>query len=336
MQSTNTGALDRNEPLLLWVCPGLWRSVAGYLHRNHLQCAIAIARDDENAHKRQNFYLFRCSLPTRIERLFANMPGVEAYRFITDNVAVQLGYKHPIELRSCSRVFESNRFFLFSGDRNQLTTFPWPASFVNAESIIQMHPSQSTIFELTETPGGPTPLTVDLNLIPSPTLHRKCSASCIPLSQAPWLKKLVYLLPPSVLDSHRICSTKEGIFLYREAETELIPLGEMYYRAAQGIYVSLGYEIHPQFHPAVLERHLQTKDEKLVFFTTRSPRPIQIPKHSFKPLAHELLSHIPLQTLQSETSPEQRPTPPSAIVNEPLAIFPLWGFRSKNKTDKED
>ena len=51
-------------------------------------------------------------LPERILDGFRGTPGLTLYRPISDTVAVEVGYRHPIELSSCLSLFETGTVFL--------------------------------------------------------------------------------------------------------------------------------------------------------------------------------------------------------------------------------
>jgi hypothetical protein len=60
--------------------------------------------------------LFRTrDLPPRVLDLFLATPGVAVFRPVSQNVAVEVGFAHLIDLASCQSLFEQARFYLFWG-----------------------------------------------------------------------------------------------------------------------------------------------------------------------------------------------------------------------------
>ena len=80
-------------------------------------CEAAPGRPGEEPRR---FYLIRCRLEPRMEQLFRATPGVEVHRMITERAAVQVGYRHPLELSSCGNIFSDSSLYLYSGARDRL------------------------------------------------------------------------------------------------------------------------------------------------------------------------------------------------------------------------
>jgi hypothetical protein len=159
-------------------------------------------------------------------------------------------------------------------------------------------------------------------------------AARIALDHADWLKKLVYLLPPHVLAGYRVCLTEESIFLFNEGEAEFVPLGTLFYQVALGVMVPVGFELVPRVHPEVLVQHLESGRDKLYFFCTDSPIPIQLPLPAFEPLTRQVLAHLQVRPLAPVA--RERPTTREAqLVNDPVGLFPLWGFSAKADPESE-
>lgn len=325
------------EHALLRVEPGLWRVTAGYLHRYNLPCHVAAceARPGAAGGEPRRFYLIRGRLERRMERLFRRTPGVEVYRLVGERVAVQLGYRHPFELSACATVFEEDSFYLFSGERDCLDRVPGGLTFVSSGSLVHLGEAVRAVPEHELRPRGAGAFNVPLQLVASSGSRPPVRACRIPVAQAEYLKKLVYLLPPQVLEGYSICCSSEHIYLYSETQVEFIPLGDMFYQAALGVLVPVGYELLPRVHPDVLVQHLRTGSDGLVFFTHRDPAPLQLPRGAFIPLTRQALARIPLEQVLPVELPTAMAPAEGTLVNEPVGLFPLWGFDPERQSDSE-
>jgi hypothetical protein len=316
-----------SDQALLRVEPGLWRVTTAYIHRNHLPCEVAACEGDpQPGEQPRRFYLIRCRIEPRMEQLFRTTPGVEVYRMVSDRVAVQVGYRHPIELTSCANIFEEGRIYLFSGQRSRMDTISGPGGdFVSASSLVSLGQQAHSLQTGDLTWVQAEHLSVPLRLVTASGPRPPVRASRIPLPQSTWLKKLVYLLPPTVLEGYSVCCTEDSIYLYNNTEVEFIPLGNLFYQVALGILVPVGYELLPRVHPDVLVQHLETDRETLVFFGLDRPTPVRLPRSAFAPLTRQALAHIELDTPQVHTEEDRAPAS-ATLINDPVGLFPLWGF----------
>jgi hypothetical protein len=340
--------VERNDQLrpeeraLLRVEPGLWRVTTSYLHRNNMPCEVAAcdAAPTRPGEEPRRFYLIRCRLQQRMEQLFRATPGVEVYRMLTDRAAVQVGFRHPLELNSCSNIFDQGSLYLYSGDRDRLDLVRGDGTadglaFVSARSLVQLG-QPARVLQTEELARAKVEgLIVPLRLVIAGGPRPPVRACRVPLAQAEWLKKLVYLLPPQVLEGYSVCSTADSIFLYNETEVEFIPLGNLFYQVAMGILVPVGYELQPRVHPDVLVQHLGGGRENLLFFRLDDPMPVQLPRSAFGPLTRQALAHVELQPLQP-MAVEAASTAAASVSNDPVGTFPLWGFSPRTPKSGDD
>jgi hypothetical protein len=331
LQRVRDDALQPGDQALLRVVPGLWRAVVSYLHRNNCACEVAACEGAGGVDgKPARFYLVRCHIQPRMESLVDDTPGMELHRQIGKQVAVQVGFRHPLSLSSCGSIFEEQRFYVFSGSRDCLDIVAAVPTFVTAAALVDLgqvkEPRQehASARPLTETVAIPLKLAVTSG----PRLP--VAASRVPLHQAEWLKKLVYLLPPQVLGRCTVCITEEAIYLYGGAAIEYVPLGEMFHEVAPGVLVPLGYELVPRVAPDVLVQHLGGGVEQLFFFQTDAPAPLQLLRAGFRPLSRRILAQVEVQALEPAPLPEDV-SRETSIQNEPLGLFPLWGFADRAK-----
>jgi len=332
------------EDAVLRVEHGLWRPVMGYLHRNRRPCAVAScdAHVPGGGGDAQRLHLMRTALEPRMEALFRDTPGVGVFRLITDNTAVEVGFRHPVELTSVSDVFPEQCFHLFSGEPSRLEVIAGEPVFVQAADLVRLGAGADQEVEvLTHHAAAVERVAVPLRLVPSPGVRRAVTASRIPMRQVEQLKKLVYLLPPRVLERTRLALAGDEIFLLGEEGLEFFPLGELHYELAPGVLAPLGFELIPRVHPDVLLDHLQRQGdvelggEVLHFFSPDNPVALRLPRGAFAPLSRRALADVPLHgpTTGQVTLPAEATRP--QLLNDPPGLFPLWGYKLEGPGEDE-
>ena len=330
-------ALVPGEEAVLRVEQGLWRPVMSYLHRYRRPCAVACCdarAPTDSGGETARIYLMRTELEPRMEALFRGTPGVGVYRLLNDNIAVQLGHRHPVELTSVRGLFPASRFFLFSAQPAGLEVVGDDPRFVDAADLVRLgQDSQEAEVHKLPASAALRHVAVLLKLVPAPGVRREVKASRIPLRQADQLKKLVYLLPPRVLESTHIAMTEDEIFLLASGGLEFFPLGELHYELAPGVMAPLGFELIPRVHPDVLLGHLGSMDDphqgeaSLHFFAPGSAAPLRVPREAFVPLSRRVLARVNLLTAAPQDLPVPRPPATPELLNDPPGVFPLWGYR---------
>ena len=156
-----------------------------------------------------SFWIFRIErLPPRLYRLLSTTPGLELYLPVTDNVAVAVGYRHPIHLEACRASFAAERLHLFA-PRGVTEVAPLPA-FAAIEDLIRIRaPSPEIVGRREAAPAGRPDLAVALRLEQAGDA-RPPVATLIPWGQVVWLQRLVYALPPTALRAYRVVLLKRG------------------------------------------------------------------------------------------------------------------------------
>ena len=333
-----------NEAALARVVPGLWRYVVGYLHRNNLPCKAAACESEMSPGQSEpeRFYLVQTRLHGRMEKLFRTTPGIELYRFEGERVAVEVGYRHPLELSSCSSVFPGGRFYLLSGRRDRQDVIIGNPTYVDASALVSIGAPVRTPVSVSGAPIDIEGVNVPLRLVCSLAPRQSVAASRIPAIQAPWLKKLIYMLPPQVLEETQICVAGDHIYLHNPRGLEFLPLGEMFYQAADGVMVPVGHELIPRIHPEVLVQHLQGGPDKLFFFVRGDADdkqtgsvPLLLPRSGFTPLSRKAMAHVLVRPLTPQALSGVMEQAQLSLVNDPVGAFPLWGFTA-NKTGGDE
>ena len=134
-------------------------------------------------------------------------------------VALELGYRHPLELSSCPSIFTSDRFYLFSGRRNCLDVVQGGVSFFSAWALVRLGGGAPPV-EQSAVPAEVGGVQVPLRLVTAAGPRPPVRASCIPMEQVAWLKKLIYLLPPMALARYSMCATADSLYLLSSSEVE--------------------------------------------------------------------------------------------------------------------
>ena len=338
--------LLEDEATLVRVVPGLWRFVVGYLHRNNLPCKAAACEGEMVAGQRdpERFYLVQTRLHGRMELLFRTTPGIELYRYQGERAAVEVGFRHPMELSSCGSIFPGGRFYLLAGRRDRQDVVIGDPTFVDAGALVTIGAPVQAPLTVKAAPSGIEGVNVPLRLVGSLAPRQSVAASRIPVVQAPWLKKLIYMLPPQVLEETQICVAGEHIYLYAgERGLEFLPLGEMFYQAAEGVMVPVGHELIPRIHPEVLVQHLQGGPDKLFFFTRDGAQdasagsvPFLLPRSAFTPLSRTAMAHVLVRPLTPQALSGVVEQAQLSLVNDPVGAFPLWGFTAEGKSGGEE
>lgn len=178
---------DDADRELLWltVQPGLARPLLVYLWRNRVRAdAARVEPEGQGGSFGQGRALLIVrvhDLPERMLALFQAVPGVEVHRPVGEQVIVQLGYRHPFRLESCGAIFDKERFYVFSGERDAVDILKTPPPLVPAHDLV------GAGFDLGERPEPvehaarpPERLEVELKLVPSPEARRRVTATLVP------------------------------------------------------------------------------------------------------------------------------------------------------------
>ncbi len=266
--------------------------------------------------------------------LFTQVPGVEVYRPVGDNVVVQVGFRHPLHLPSCASIFDKERFYVFSGGRDAVDVLRAPPPLVPAGDLIGGGFDLGERGEPVEhTPREPDKLEVQLKLVASASARRRVTATMVPWAHADRLRKLVYALPPTMLATYRVAAIAEGLFVIGEQGIDGIPIGDMFQEAAPSIYVPLGMEFYPRVGAEVLTDHIGGVNGRYVVFP-RGGRPLALEHAAFEPLGRRALARLEVDPRTRDARlPPPRATTPATVLNEELGTLPLWGFHADKKPE---
>jgi hypothetical protein len=327
---------------------GLGPAVLRYLWRSRVECAATLCEPPETSSfgERAALWIVRLpKLPERMLALWSKTPGLTLYRPLGANVAVELGWRHPIHLESCLQLFPREQFFLFSGKSDSVEVLGGPLDFVAGDAFVQptWQLGRDRRAEGAQA-KKPQPLEVPLRLERSTAPPRRVSAALLPWSQAAWLKKLVYTLPPTLLRGHRIAliqksggnptspagNTGDGdlIVIVADARLDVIPLGTPMQELAQGLYVPVGFELAPRASAEALAQHLSAGPDRLVFFAPQLVQPLALDVVQLAPLERRVLAQITVDHARTDQRLGTGAAPGEPeIINAPTGAFALWGFK---------
>lgn len=349
------GPEERSE-LVLVVARGLGDGVIRYLWRNRVTTELGLVRPQTasafgGAGSAPSYLLMRVrDLPARILELFAATPGIDVFRWVAPQVAVQVGFAHVIGLSSCASVFDASRVYLFWGrashagrpeprtgrsraardadrqDRHdRVDIIEGPLELSSIEHFTRVHIAAEEVraegvldTEIDAEVG------VRIELAPSLAPPRHVVGSLIPLAQRDMLKRLVYFLPQTSLHGHRVAITDRGILVITTEDIDVVPLGQLLAEMTPGLLVPLGMDLVPRVAPAVLAQSLGHAAGMFTIFPHRDT-PFQVPESALMPLERRALARIEVDVatpVDTRLLPGDEPT----VVNEPVGSFALWGF----------
>lgn len=321
---------DLQDRELLWlvVRRGLGAALITYLWRNRVAAEATLAAPSQSGSFSPGapFYLLRAhQLPARMVALFTEVPGIELFRPVLENVVVQVGYRHPLRLESCASSFEKERFYIFTGSRDAVDLLPAPILVPAAHLVDGGFDLGERQDPVVHEVGAPDKLAVPLRLVPSTTARRRVTATLVPWAQAEQLRKLVYVLPPTMLASYRVTAVAEGLFVVGEQGIDGLPVGDLYQEAAPSIFVPLGMEFLPRVSREVLVDHVGGVNGRYVVFP-RGGQPLGLEHSNFEALGRRALARLAVEVRPRDPRlPAPRTITPASVVNDDLAALPLWG-----------
>lgn len=282
------------EPGARWIAAeaGLGPALIHYFVRSGVDAEVGVAEwppassfDDAPIVR----YLFRVpEVPARMTPLLASTPGLGVFVPVAPGAAVEVGYRHPVNLRACP-VFDEAGLVLFrGGGRDVLELERLPAlGDVGAFARVEMRKEVASARAPEVAPRAEA-VSIKLRLMPSNEPWRSVTASWIRPEEMPLLRHVAYALGPESLRRTRIALTAQGAFLRQSNGIEGIPVGEFFREIRAGLYIPAGYDAVPAVAPDVLYRALGSPSGQVVFLA-RDGRAVGVPGDAFVPLETALL-----------------------------------------------
>jgi hypothetical protein len=348
LQRRGDEAWPPEGPLLLTARRGLGPLVAEYLHRARVAgrdaaragepalrasaalCEHAATGAFSSLSSSRAFWLFRIEgAPARMRGLLTKTPGLQLYVPVTDNVAVAVGYRHPIALESCRGAFPADRLTLFSPPADGvLEISPMPV-LTAVEDVVRLRaPAPREVEGAVASVAGRPEVAVPLRLEPSAEPRRRAVATLVPWARVPWLRRLCYALPAPALRGYRVAVLERGVLMLASSVLEGIPFGVLLDAAAPDVFVPLGTRLRPAVPPELLAERLGAQGGSLVVFPALGAPPFRVPAEVLEPLDRRVLSLMN----RPDDAQSARPGGGDAadvaveIENDALGPMPLWGL----------
>jgi hypothetical protein len=220
--------------------------------------------------------------------LLSSTPGLGVFLPVAPGAAVEVGFRHPVNLRACP-VFEQEGLALFRGRGRDVLELPrMPAlGDVSAFARVELRKDVLTA-QPPEAALQAEALSIALRLLPTTEPWRSITASWVRTEEMPLLRHVVYALGPDTLRKTRIALTAEGAFLRHPTGIEGIPVGELFREIRPGLYIPAGWDAVPAVAPDVLYRALGSPSGQVIFLG-RDGRAVGVPGDGFVPLETALL-----------------------------------------------
>jgi hypothetical protein len=321
--------------LLLTVPAGLGSGVIGYLWRHRVAARVArVALGERGAFMPADapdggFLIEAHDLPERILASFLATPGIVIYRPVTERLAVEVGYRHPLDLGPCAALWSAEATVLFSGRHDAVWVLGGPVELVDARHLVPVPGASGEGGALTHsgqlTSAAGQTLDLRLELAPSTQPPRRVAGALIPTEALGQLKQLVFALPPASLAGHAMVVTDRGVLVIARDHTDAIPLGTLLAEAAPGLLVPLGMELTPRVAPDVLAQALGHQSGCVTVFPPAG-EPFQLAAASLVPLERKALAAAPVAAAHPIDVSLGAEVAPPTVVSQPLGAFALWGF----------
>jgi hypothetical protein len=333
---------------LALVAPGLAARVLAHLWR--LEASFAGYYVQLEGDLRPSL-LLRIRQPRgRVLDVLHGTPGVELMAPVSSRAAVQVGYRHPIQLSSASACLPGEEMFLFRGDVGRVERLTGPPRFVDGRHLVEAT-GTATLRELGQLREADlAPLQVELQVRPAAN-PREPRGSLIAWEQVGLLRHLVYLIPPSALAASRVVPLEEGLVVITGSSIgtrsrtglgalaagagAIVPLGRRLGEVAPGVLVADGYELWPRVRPSLTRQLLGLHPEDHALFLRPDADPIRVTEQQLLPLDAALIGRLQLHEATA-VAPELPALEPGQIHNHKLGRFALWGFPRGPKGPAED
>ena len=272
-------------------------------------------------------WLFRVpELPPRMRGLLHDTPGLASFVPAGNGIAVEAGYRHPIELRACPVFDPAGLVLVRGGGREPLTIdrVP-PMGPVRAFARVEVRTSGAEEARAASSTDAQV-VRVPLRLVPSSGAWRRVTATWIAPAQLPLLRRLAYALPRATIAEARIAITPRGAVLRAPRGVEAIPLGTFFVELHENVYIPAGYEVTPAVAPDVLARALGAPASHVVFVGADG-HAFALEDASFARLESVLLEAPPWEPLVAEEIDRALEEAPVDLKVTSIGMIPTQGVR---------
>jgi hypothetical protein len=315
---------------------GLGPALVHYLVRSRVEGEVCVAEWppesslDETTLRRWIFRL--AEVPDRMRSLLHETPGITCFVPAGPGVAVQAGYRHPVELRACP-VFGASGLILLRGHGEpwEVESLP-PMGALAAFARVELRAAGDDVAKAREV-HQPEVVRVPLRVAPSTKPLRRVTATWIDPAHVPLLRRLAYALPQPTLAQARVAMTARGAFLRLATGIEAIPLGTFFVEVHPNLYLPAGHEVIPAVAPEVLARALGAPASKVLFIGTDA-RAVAVDDEAFVPLEISLLKAPPWEPAVAEAIDSALEEAPIDLSVGAIGLMPLQGVRSHPEEEK--
>ena len=308
---------------------GLGPALLHYLLRSHVDGEVTMgewppssALEDTPVRR----YVVRVpDLPLRMRSTLRTTPGLTTFLPAGPGVAVEIGYRHPVQLRACP-VFDPSGLVFVRGRGDEPWSLPRlpPMGDLRVFARVEMRGSSEETVRVAVVVRDPDAVRVPLRLVPSSAPWRNVTASWIPDDKLPLLRRLAYALPPPTLKDTRIALTDRGAFLTCPRGIEAVPLGTFFIEVHAGLFIPAGLEVVPPVSADVLYRAAGGSPDQEVFIS-HTGAIVAIPTGAFVPLETAVLEARAWEPAVVTAIDSALAEAPVELRLAPLGVFPLAG-----------
>ncbi|HEY1958917.1 MAG TPA: hypothetical protein VGH28_25065 [Polyangiaceae bacterium] len=326
MPHVDPATFEDTGPRFLVAEQGLGPALIHYFVRSHVEGEVAVAEwppasaFDEGPVRR---YVMRVpDLPARMRPLMNATPGITCFLPVSPGAAVEIGYRHPVNLRACP-VFDPAGLVLVRGrgdDPLVLEKTPQMGD-LRAFARVELREAGGEA-RSTGVSSRPEPVRVPLRVMPSAAPWKNVTATWLRPEEIPLLRKLAYVLPRQTVQRTKVALTARGAFVRCDAGIEAIPLGTFFVELHAGLFVPAGYDVTPAVSPDVLFQALGAPTGQVLFVTPEA-RAVAIADEAFVPLETSLLEAKPWEPIVAETIERALEEKPVELRLDSLGLFPL-------------
>ena len=307
---------------------GLGPALAHYLVRSNVEGDVCVAEwppPSAFVETPVRRWIVRApDLPERMRPLLHTTPGITCFVPAGPGVAVEAGFRHPIDLRACP-LFDPAGLVLLRGRGDE----PWtldrlpPMGALTSLSRIELRRGGHDAVALSadvETKA----LRVPLRVVPCEGPWRNVTAAWIPIAQLPLLRRLAYALPHATIAQVRIALTAHGAFIRSPGGVEAMPLGTFFAEVHPRLYVIAGHEVAPAVAPEVLSEAFRLQGSQ-VLFVQHDARAVAIEESAFAPLEAALLEAPPWEPAVAVAIDRALEEPLIDLKTTSIGLVPLRG-----------
>jgi hypothetical protein len=272
-------------------------------------------------------------LPARMRQWVYHTPGITCFVPSGRGVAVEAGFRHPVELRACP-VFDATGLVLWRGRGAE----PW---------IIERLPLMGPLsafgrVEMRTAEGDPAVavrtlaaeiVRVPLRIVSSSAPWRNVTAAWIPLEQMHLFRRLAYALPHATIAQSQIAVTARGAYVRSKTGIEAIPLGAFFVEIHPNLFVPAGHEVTPAVAPEVLARALDAPATQ-VLFIGNDARAWAVEEQAFVSLETALLEAPPWEPLVAQSIERSLSEAAIDLRASPVGLLPTRGIAPPPPPDK--